>query len=253
MLAKNPVQFYPQAEIKLVQFAGIDPVDIIAYKLVQSDIVSSIRQVISFIQSHINKEIKIINKGEREEIYEYPFDVIREAIVNAVVHRDYFSKDAIQINIFDNRIEVTNPGSLPQGLPKELFGSISVQRNPIIYRFLRDMKFVEGLGTGVPRMKNGMRKSKLMDPEFFFSDTVFRITLYNKKGKKIVIESEKDLKPRQKKAIEYLKKHPSIKTQTYATINSVSYATAIKDIGEMIEFGYLEKIGTYRGVYYIKK
>lgn len=252
LFGKNSNQFCPQAEIKLVQFSGNEPVKIIAHKLIQDDLINSIEQSIDFLKSHINKSIKI-EETKREEIYEYPKSVIREAIVNAVAHRDYFSKDAIQIYIFDDRIEITNPGSLPQDLPKELFGTISVQRNSIIYRFLRDMSYVEGLGTGIPRMKNEMRNIGLDDPDFKFTESFFRVILYNKRGLKKSIESIDDLNEKQKKAIVYLKKHKSIKAQTYADINKVSHATAVNEINEMIQYGYLKKIGAFRGAYYILK
>lgn len=252
ILGKNPFQFCPQAEIKLVQFAGNEPVKIIAHKLVQDDLINSIEQSIDFVKSHINKSIKI-KETKREEIYEYPKSVIREAIVNAVAHRDYFSKDAVQIYIFDDRIEITNPGSLPQDMPKELFGTISVQRNSIIYRFLRDMSYVEGLGTGIPRMKNEMRNIGLNDPDFKFTESFFRVILYNKRGLKKPIESIEDLNEKQKKALAYLKKHKSIKAQTYADINKVSNATAVNEINEMIHYEYLKKIGAFRGAYYILK
>lgn len=247
---KNSVQFYPQIEMKLVQFSGKEPVKIIAHKLVQDNIMNSIEQSIDFVKNHINKSIKIM-ASKREELYEYPESVIREAIVNAVAHRDYFSKDSIQIYVFDDRMEITNPGSLPHGLPKELFGTISVQRNPITYRFLRDMGYVEGLGTGIPRMKNEMRSFGLEDPKFMFTETFFRITLYNKKGKRSPIESIADLNERQKKALVYLKKHKSIKAKTYADINKISNTTAVNEINELIQYNYLKKIGAYRNAYYI--
>ncbi len=238
IFGKNPTQFCPQIEIKLVQFAGNEPVKIIAHKLIQDDLINSIEQSIDFVKSHINKSIKI-KETKREETYEYPKSVIREAIVNAVAHRNYFSKDAVQIYIFDDRIEITNPGSLPQDLPKELFGTISVQRNSIIYRFLRDMGYVEGLGTGIPRMKNEMRNIGLDDPNFKFTESFFRVILYNKIGLKNPIESIEDLNEKQKKTITYLKKHKFIKAQTCADINKISHATAVNEINEMIQYGYL--------------
>ena len=253
LFAKDAMKFHPQAELKLVQFAGVEAVEIIAHKLVQDDLVSSIEQALSFIRSHINKKITIKQAGRREEEYEYPIDVVREAIVNAVAHRDYFSKDAIQIYIFEDRIEITNPGSLPHGLPKELFGTISVQRNPITYRFLRDWEYVEGLGTGIPRMKNKMRTSGLSDPEFIFTESFFRIILYHKKGKRRAIEKEHDLNDRQKKALKYLQKHKSLKAKTYAELNKISHATAVSEINELVEFNYLKKVGAFRGAYYVLK
>src|SRR3990167_9000739 len=197
LFAKDVMKFHSQAELKLVQFAGVEAVEIIAHKLVQDDLVSSIEQALSFVRSHINKKITIKQAGRREEEYEYPVDVVREAIVNAVAHRDYFSKDAIQIYVFEDRIEITNPGSLPQALPRELFGTISVQRNPLTYRILRDYGYVEGLGSGIPRMINEMRSYGLRDPEFRIYEAFFRVILRNAKSELKPIKSHKDLNERQ--------------------------------------------------------
>ncbi len=251
LFAENTVQHFPQAEVKLVQFSGKEAVAILSHKLVQESLPHAIDQAIAFVEKHLSKNIEVTGSPKRVENYEYPLNVIREAIVNAIAHRDYFSRDSVQIYLFDDRIEVTNPGSLPNALPKEMFGTISVQRNPITYRFLRDMGYVEGLGTGIPRMKNAMRLAGLCDPEFKITESFFRIILYNAKGSKKPIESLKDLSVRQKKALEYVKKHKTIKARTYADMNNVSYATAVNDINEMITFGYLKKVGAYRGVYYV--
>ncbi len=251
LFAKNTVQYFPQIEIKLVQFSGTEAVNILSHKLVQESLPQAINQAIAFVEKHLTKSIEVIGAPKRVEKTEYPLNVVREAVVNAIAHRDYFSRDSVQIYIFDDRIEITNPGSLPNALPKEMFGTISVQRNPITYRFLRDMGYVEGLGTGIPRMKNAMRQAGLSDPEFKITESFFRIVLYNAKGSKKPIESLKDLNERQKKALEYMKKHKSLKAQTYVELNRVSYATAVNDINEMITFGYLKKVGAYRGAYYV--
>lgn len=250
IFGRDPIKFHPQIEIKLVQFSSNEPVDIIAHKLIQEDIITGIDQSISFVKNQINKAIKI-KEATREEIYEYPESVIREAVVNAIAHRDYYSKDSIQIYLFNDRLEITSPGSLPQGLTKDLFGTISVQRNPLTYRILRDMGYVEGLGTGIPRMKNEMRKLGLSDPEFKLSESFFRIVLYNEKSRKKPIEGTKDLNERQKKALEYLDKHKTIKAQTYTEINGVSNATSVKELNELIHYKFIKKIGTYKGAYYI--
>lgn len=251
LFAKDPVHYFPQMEIKLVQFSGIEAVTIVSHKLVQESLPGAINQAIAFFEKSLSKSIAITGFPKRTEEYEYPSSVIREAIVNAIAHRDYFSRDSVQAYIFDDRIEITNPGSIPNALPREMFGTISVQRNPITYRFLRDLGYVEGLGTGIPRMKNTMRKAGLPDPKFTLTENFFRITLYNNKGRKKPIESVGDLSNRQKKALDYVVKHKTIKAKTYAQLNKVSYATAVSDINEMISFGYLKKIGEYRGAYYV--
>lgn len=249
--AKDPVFFNQQIELKLVRFDGVEPVKIVSHELVQSNVVESIDRALSFVKVNVPKSIQIRAEARREEKYQYPLEVVREAVVNAVAHRDYFSKDSIQIYLFSDRIEITSPGSLPSGLPKELFGTISVQRNPLTYKLLRDYGYVEGLGSGVPRMINAMREHGLSDPEFGIYEQFLRVTLRNKQSTLKPITKHSDLNERQVKALEFLKKNRSIKTKTYREINKVSFGTAMADINELVKFGYLKKVGTYRGAYYV--
>jgi len=136
-------------------------------------------------------------------------------------------------------------------LPRELFGTLSVRRNPAIYRLLRDYGYIEGLGSGIPRMKNLMREHKLQDPEFGIYEHFFRVVLYNEKGRKKPIKHFEDLNERQKICIDFLKKHKSIKTKKYKEMNKISHGTAIADINELVQFKYIKKVGSYRGAYYV--
>jgi ATP-dependent DNA helicase RecG len=248
----NIRESFSQNEIRLVKFAGTEPVEITNQKDFREDIISNIEDALKFIQSNIRTKYVITGKtAKRDEISEYPLEVIREALINAVVHRDYFNPNSIQVNIFDNRLEIINPGGLPEGLTKEFFGRRSVRRNPIMYRLLRDVGFVEGLGTGIPRMVNTMRKASLPDPEFIFDNHSFEVVFYNSQSKLQPVEKFENLNERQIKAIEFLRQNKTIKTQIYCTINKVSVPTAIKDIDVLIKFGFVKKIGKYRGVYYI--
>ena len=249
--AKEPEKFFPQIEIKLVQYDGTEAVTPISHQLIQSDPVSSIEKSLAFVKKNISKSIQITDRPRRHEKFEYPLEAIRESIINAVAHRDYFSRDSIQISLFNNRIEVISPGSLPKDLPRELFGTLSVRRNPIVYGLLRDYQYIEGLGSGVPRMINAMRNNGLRDPEFGIYERIFRVVFYNEKGKQKPIEDYADLNKRQKKCIEFLKKQKSIKTKKYAELNNVSSGTALADIKELLKFGYIKKSGAYRGAYYV--
>ena len=250
--AKEPFRWFSQNEIRVVRFGGTDAVNVIAQRDFKQDVIENIEQTIEFIRENLSKRFVIPEDSPRRiEIEEYPMQVIREAIVNAVAHRDYFSYDSIQVNIFPDRIEISNPGSLPRGLVKEYFGKRSVRRNPITYRLLRDCNYVEGLGTGIPRMINEMRKAGLKDPEFNFEGDFFIVYLRNAKGNIRPIEKFKDLNDRQINGIVYLQQNRTIKSKTYANINSVSLPSALKDLAEMIRFGYLKKVGSFRGAYYV--
>lgn len=180
LFADTPTNHFPQTEINLVKFSGTEPVNITAQRTIKQDVISSITAVEDFILRYIEKKIDIIpGQLQHQETYEYPLEVIRELIVNAVTHRDYFSNDNIQISIFDNRIEFINPGGLPNGLTDDLFGLISVRRNPIIYRILKELRYIEGLGSGIPRVKSLMRERELPEPEFKYTDRFFRVVLKN--------------------------------------------------------------------------
>ncbi len=250
--AKEPYQWHSQNEMRVVRFSGIEPITVVSQRDFRLDPMDNIDQVLSFVRDNISKRFIIPeNSPRRIEIEEYPMPALREAIVNAVAHRDYFSYDSIQISIFDDRIEISNPGGLPEGLTKNYFGKRSVRRNPITYRLLRDCHYVEGLGIGVPKIINEMRKAGLKDPEFNFEGGFFAVVLRNTKSIIKPIEGAKDLSHRQLNAIQYLKQNKSIKSRTYANINTVSLPIALKDLSEMIKFGYLRKVGSFRGAYYV--
>ncbi len=252
LFAKNPVHYYPQIEVKIVRFEDEEAVGIVSHELIQADLPQVIERAFAFIKSQLPKSI-VIRDLKREEHFEYPLTIIREAIVNAVTHRDYDSRDSIQISLFSNRIEIVNPGGLPRGLTPDMFGRLSVQRNALLYRILRDMNYIEGLGTGIPRMKNAMRKAGLRDPEFVYDSYFFRVIFYNDAGTKGPIETHQDLNVRQQRALVYLQGHPMMKAATYQALVGVSHPTVMADLRELISYGIIAQIGVRRGTYYVLK
>lgn len=250
--SKNPQFWFSQSEVKVAKFNGVEPIDVVSHDILDGSPAELIDKAYSFVLKNISKQMKLnIESPRREDVYEYPPQVIREAITNAVTHRDYFNINSVQINVFDDRIEIVNPGGLPKGLSEELFGAISVQRNRLTYRILRDMKYIEGLGLGIPRMRNEMRRAGLSEPEFLHTDSFFRIILRNFKSRIKPIDSVKDLNDRQIRAIEYLRTNKSIKTQQYAKLNNISNTMALLDLKELLNHDYMKKIGSFRGAFYI--
>ena len=114
----------------------------------------------------------------RVEILEIPEIALREAVINAICHRDYFEKGAnVMIEIFDNRVDITNPGGLPKTLNPKDFGKRSVARNPIIASLLQRANFIEKMGTGIHRIRKAMENAKLPEPKFGF-DGFFSVSFY---------------------------------------------------------------------------
>jgi ATP-dependent DNA helicase RecG len=243
--AKEPARYLPQNEIKLVRFKGDKPVDIIDSRIVKTTILDNLKEAEDFIKKNTRIAVKI-EKLEREEQPEYPFPVIREALLNALTHRDYLSRDAVQINIFDDRIEFINPGTLPTGLSLQILGSISVPRNHLTYRLLRDLKLIEGFATGIPRMRSTMKEAGLAEPIFEELGSFFRVTLYNK-----YYVAKTDLNERQKRALTYLEKNHSLTSKAYGKMVAVSHPIAVSDLNDLIKRGLLRRIGRTRGAYYV--
>ena len=116
-----------------------------------------------------------IKEVQRKNILEIPEDALREAVINAVCHRDCFEKGTrVMIEIYDDRVEITNPGGAPKGITKENFGTMSVARNPIIASLLNRINYIERMGTGIVRIKHAMEIAEL-DAPIFEMNEFFRV------------------------------------------------------------------------------
>jgi ATP-dependent DNA helicase RecG len=173
--AKNVTHFFPQAYVTCILAKGTDKVDILDRKDFAGGLVSDIEESLRFIERNTRTGYRI-EKLRREDVPEYPMRALREAITNAVMHRDYFETGAnVFVEIYDDRIEISNPGGLPKGLSKEELGTRSVRRNPLIADLLHRIAFIEKAGTGIRRMIEDARKHKCPEPKFtvngFFTAT----------------------------------------------------------------------------------
>ena len=173
---ENPTRFIPQSAVTCVVYKGNTKVDILDKKTFEFDLISNIDETIAFLKRHLNVAYEIKTK-RRVEKMEIPEVVLREAIVNAVAHRDYFEKGAtVMIELFDNRLEISNPGGLPKGLKEEDFGKRTLSRNPLITALLHRAGYIEKLGTGIPRIKQILMEAGLPEAAFKF-DSFFTVVL----------------------------------------------------------------------------
>jgi ATP-dependent DNA helicase RecG len=244
----TPADIISQFEIKLVRFKGTTPVQILDAAFISKPMLRLLAEAETFVTRNTRNALRIEGM-DRIEVPEYPMNVIREALVNSVAHRNYFDANAIQVNIFDDRIEFLSPGTLPEGLTLKNLGAYSIQRNPLIYKMLRDVKKVEGLATGIPRIKEALREGGYPEPSFEeIGGKFFRLTVWNRE-----FAGYEWLSPRQQVGLDFIKKNGSMTIADYAEMNSLAISTANGDVREMIEKGLLEKIGRTRGSKYVIK
>ena len=174
--AKEPRRFFNQAYITCLLFKGDSKLDVLDRKDFAEGIVEDIESSLRFIERNTRTAYKI-EKLQRENIPEYPMESLREAITNAVMHRDWFEEGAnVFVEIFSDRIEITSPGGLPAGMNYDDLGRKSIRRNPLIADLLHRIDFIEKAGTGIRRMREGAVASGYPEPEFKvgnFFDAVF--------------------------------------------------------------------------------
>jgi ATP-dependent DNA helicase RecG len=144
------------AIVVCVLYQGNEKITILDKKDFRGNIVDNIDNALLFVQRHTKVRYKIEHL-QHEEIPDYPVVALREAIINAVCHRDYFDKRAnVMIEVFADRVVISNPGGLPSGLSPEEFGTKSVARNPRIASLLHRINYIEKVGTGIMRIRQAV-------------------------------------------------------------------------------------------------
>jgi len=175
--AKNPRRFFNQSYITCLLAKGTDKVHILDRKDFDGGIVADIEDALRFIERNTRLAYRI-ESLRRQNIHEYPMKALREAITNAVMHRDWFIDGAnVFVEIYDDRIEVVSPGGLPRGMTLADLGTKSVRRNALIADLLHRIDFIEKAGTGVKRIRDDAREGGYPEPVWEangFTTTIFR-------------------------------------------------------------------------------
>jgi ATP-dependent DNA helicase RecG len=254
LFAENPQKFFPQAQVRCAKFRGNDVTQpFIDMAVIEGNIWEQIDEAEKFVLSNIKRAAWFESeKMERTEHFEYPFDSIREALINAICHRDYRSSGNVQVRIFDNSMEIWNPGTLPEGITVDLLRGThtSKPRNRLIARLLFLTKYIEQWGSGTNKMVEACIKEGLPEPEFREVGDDFRVTLTRSRINEI-LENPDLINQRQRKAMEYLKTNDSIMSSEYSELFNCSHRTARMDLKGMLEMGIVEKKGKGYKIHYI--
>ncbi len=173
--AKNVRHFFDQAYITCLLAKGTDKVHVLDRKDFDGGIVTDIEDAMRFVERNTRTAWRI-EALRRENIPEYPMKALREAITNAVMHRDWFMQGAnVFVELYTDRIEVSSPGGLPKGMVLSDLGRKSIRRNTLIADLLHRIEFIEKAGTGIKRIRDEARAQGCPEPAFeasgFFTAT----------------------------------------------------------------------------------
>ena len=169
---------FDYAKIQCARFKGKDRSVFIDRKEYAGPLYEQVENAYRFVLNYIEMKTEI--KGlVREDKYEVPVSTVRELILNVVCHRNYINDSTIQVSVFDDRIEVTSPGTICRGLTlKDALEGYSKTRNKVIAKVFHHMGLIEEWGTGLRRILRQAESYHLKALEFTEMDTAFCVNLY---------------------------------------------------------------------------
>ena len=249
LFGKNPRRFYISSFIKIGRFGTSDS-DLKSQELIEGNLYQLAFKTIDILNIKYFKK-KITYQGEkRVEIPEYPFDAVREALFNALVHRVYEAAP-IQISIYDDKVIFWNQGTLPNDLSEEdlKIKHASFPRNPHIAESFFHAGFIESWGRGTIRIIEECIGAGLPEPRIEEVTGGVAVTLYKDKASNDYL-SKFDLNDNQLKAVKYIRENGHITNGTYQELYKVSDRTALRHLDELVKLDVLMKVGEKKGTRY---
>ncbi|MDE2819858.1 MAG: putative DNA binding domain-containing protein [Chloroflexota bacterium] len=258
LFSEYPQKWLPQSGVVFAKFVGTTPrgdSGLAGYTR-REELTGPVPRLIEATWNLVWSEMAVsaVVKGlEREETFEYPQFAVREALVNAVCHRDYRLRGRrIEVRMFSDRLEVISPGGLPGFITVENIKDEHFSRNPRLVGGLFQWGYIEELGLGIDRMIEVMEQAGHSPPKFDARPYSFALALHNERKKPKPPEWSRDTNHRQARALQYIRENGSITNREFrGLINAVSAETLRLDLVDMVDKGILTKIGAKKGTYYV--
>lgn len=250
LFGKNPESFFSSAFLKLGRFRS--PTLIVDDREIHGNLFEQLDGAMNWFRERLETEFIITGKPEREVKWEYPLNAIREAVINAICHRDYTGQTHTQIRLYDDQLKIWNEGSLPPSLTPEklLIEHDSIPRNRKIAEAFFYCGLIEQWGSGTLRIVAELQTAGLPRPQFISESNHFRLTLYRDIFNEEFLRNL-ELSERQLKAISYLKGHGHITNADIQALFGVSKSTATRELNDLKNKGIITIEGeTGRGTLY---
>jgi ATP-dependent DNA helicase RecG len=251
LFGKRPKKYAPAAYFKIGRF-GKSPSDLLYQDIVEGNILDMADVVMEILSKKYLKRPISYEGLLRKEPLEYPEQALREAMLNAIIHKDYHGT-TIFLSIYDNRLEIWNPGKLPDSLTVEQLKEKhrSIPRNRLIADVFFMAGYIEAWGRGIDIMLRGCQEYGIPEPiiveEQNGISVAFLKDIYTEEYLRTL-----DLNERQIKAILYLKEHHNITNTEYQTLNNLGKSISTVELQDLLDKKLIEKIGTTgRGTKYI--
>ncbi len=250
--AKEPQKFVPWSVFTVVLFKDKNGADVIDRKEITGGLFEIVNKVMDFVRLYTKVAYKFTGKPQRENVYEYPFEAIREAVINSVMHKDYFEHGHNNIlKFFPDRIQIENIWLKPKNF---ILGKTIFRRNQVIADLFSRIHFGEKIGSGMERIREYCKAENSPFPEINFTEThfyvVFRpsreyleLSAAERLGEKL---GEK-LGENEKKILEIILKDSHITTKELSQDIGISETAIGNNIAKLKKKGLLKRIGPDKG------
>ena len=249
----RPQRFFITSEVKCAHFHGLKiSKPIPSYQVYKGDVFEMIDHAVDFVLSKINLYVGDRSKNITVDVeYEIPKQAVTEAIVNAIAHRDYTSNASVQVMLFADRLEVSNPGSLPYELTIEKLYTAhrSIPANPLIAESMYLRGAIERMGTGTEELANLCLQKGLKRPEFI-QESDFRTVIYRQRTEKGTEKGTEKLTANQQLILESIAKNQHVTIIELASIVGITASKIKENISKLKAKGLLERIGPDKGGYW---
>lgn len=170
--------YHPQASLQAGLFKGTNTAVFIDMKTFDAPLLVALEDAMGFVRKHLSMAVVLDGAPQRKEVWSVPLPAIREALINAVVHRDYTDPGQVQVRLFDDRLEIWSPGLLATGIALDQLGKQdrSQPRNRRLARIFQRMGVIESFGTGFQRMEQACHDAGAAAPVYSEQAGAFVVT-----------------------------------------------------------------------------
>ncbi len=258
LFGRQPQRWLPSATILAARFPGAAFGEAFLKQEISGSLPQQLHLAEAFLRDNLRRVVRVEGLAHNEA-WEYPFEAVRELLVNAVAHREYNQQgDCVHLNLFADHLEVHSPGGLPGPVTLDNLLEARYSRNPVIVQVLSDLGFVERLGYGLDRVVAALRQAGLPPPHFEEVAGSFRARLFGAAPAAPLPDVSAyrglGLNPRQEKLVAYLAQNRRITNREYQQLcPEVHPETLRRDLADLSRRGLLMKMGAKRGTYYVLK
>jgi len=260
--------YYPHCMVKCAKFKGVTMELFLDKKEYSGSIFDILENSLNFILNHINLRAEI--KGlYRTDTYEIPIIALREALINALIHRDYINQGRdIKVGIYDDIVNIVSCGGYPNSISQaDIENGRSDARNRVIANVFKELGLIEQWGSGIARIKSsclevGLKEPKIREMNDFVDVEFYRPNsaelMPNKddtvgKPSDTVGKPSDNLMPQEEKIIQYLDNHERVVSKEVEKLLGIKESRTREFLKSMVDRGLIERVGAGRSTYYVIK